>query len=222
VRTAEARDGERGPGALLRDWRVRALLTQEQLAERSGLNARTVRGLESNALRRPRGATLRLLAEALALSEGERATLAAAATGTPPAPRSPASPPDVPRQLPADVATFVGRQAELTELDRLGDARTRSVISAIDGMAGIGKTTLAVHAAHRLVDRYPDGQLYLDLHGFTEGAAPVEPGAALGGVLRALGVPDARIPAQRDDRAALYRSRLVGRRVLVVLDNAAD
>jgi transcriptional regulator with XRE-family HTH domain/tetratricopeptide (TPR) repeat protein len=209
-----------GPGALLREWRVRALLTQEQLAERAGLNARTVRGLESDALRRPRGATLQLLAEALGLTEDERRQLAGATTRTPPAASLP--PADVPRQLPADVATFVGREAELAELDRLGGARARPVISAIDGMAGIGKTTLVVHAAHRLADQYPDGQLFLDLHGFTEGAAPVEPGAALGGALRALGVPDARIPAQPDDRAALYRSRLADRRVLVVLDNAAD
>jgi DNA-binding SARP family transcriptional activator len=126
----------------------------------------------------------------------------------------------VPRQLPASVGGFVGRSGELAVLDRLHEAST-VVISAIDGMAGIGKTALAVHAAHRVADRYPDGQLFIDLHGYTQGMAPVEPAEALDHALRALGVPGPQIPATVDQRAALYRSRLADQRMLIVLDNAA-
>jgi tetratricopeptide (TPR) repeat protein len=89
-------------------------------------------------------------------------------------------------------------------------------------MAGIGKTALALRAAHRLVDRFPDGCLFIDLHGHTGKIAPVDPGQALDRLLHALGVPGDRIPADPEDRAALYRSELVGKRVLVVLDNARN
>ena len=95
------------------------------------------------------------------------------------------------------------------------------VITAIDGMAGVGKTALAVQAAHQMVERYPDGQLFIDLHGYTEGVAPIEPGAALDWLLRSLGVPGERIPADVDQRAGLYRSRLADLRMVIVLDNAA-
>jgi tetratricopeptide (TPR) repeat protein len=96
------------------------------------------------------------------------------------------------------------------------------VIIAIDGMAGIGKTAFAVHAAHRWSTDYPDGQFFLDLRGHTRGVPPVEPGDALHRLLRSLGVAGAHIPDDMDDRAALFRSRLAGRRVLVLLDNAAN
>ncbi|MEZ0074663.1 BTAD domain-containing putative transcriptional regulator [Planotetraspora sp. GP83] len=143
-------------------------------------------------------------------------------------------PPVVPRQLPRDIGSFTGRVAELAYLRALADQadgaerpdRTdRSgapMISAIDGMAGIGKTTLAVHAAHRLADRFADGQLFVDLHGFTQGVSPVDPVDALDQMLRALGVPGEQIPHELDARAALYRTRLAGRRVLILLDNAAE
>ena len=96
------------------------------------------------------------------------------------------------------------------------------VITAIDGMAGIGKTALAVHAAHRLARRYPDGQLFCDLHAHTPGAQPVEPDVALERLLRMLGVPPESIPDGLDQRAARWRAELAGRRVLVVLDNASS
>jgi DNA-binding SARP family transcriptional activator/tetratricopeptide (TPR) repeat protein len=124
-----------------------------------------------------------------------------------------------PRQLPAPPQLFTGRTTELAELSKIHDAST-VVITAIDGMAGVGKTALAVQAAHQMVDRYPDGQLFIDLHGYTEGVAPVEPGAALDWLLRSLGVPGERIPADLDQRAGLYRSRLADLRVLIVADNA--
>jgi DNA-binding SARP family transcriptional activator/tetratricopeptide (TPR) repeat protein len=126
----------------------------------------------------------------------------------------------VPRQLPAPPQLFTGRLTELAILDKIHDASTM-VIAAIDGMAGVGKTALAVQAAHQMVNRYPDGQLFIDLHGYTDGVAPVEPGEALGWMLRALGVSGERIPTDVDQRAGLYRSRLADQRMVIVLDNAA-
>ncbi|WP_162908172.1 tetratricopeptide repeat protein [Allorhizocola rhizosphaerae] len=129
-----------------------------------------------------------------------------------------------PVQLPRDATWFTGRAAELEQVLTLAmDPRAGSavVISAIDGMAGIGKTALAVHAAHRLASRFPDGQLFVDLHGFTAGVAPVQAAEALDRVLRDIGVPGERIPAGVDERAALWRTLLARRRMLIVLDNAA-
>jgi tetratricopeptide (TPR) repeat protein len=130
----------------------------------------------------------------------------------------------VPRQLPADIAGFTGRATELAALAALssGSDPTVPVVSAITGLAGVGKTALAVRAAHRLAARYPDGQLFIDLRGFTTATSRVDPGDALDRLLRLLGVPGQRIPADPDDRAALWRSTLAGRRMLIVLDNSAD
>ena len=126
-----------------------------------------------------------------------------------------------PRQLPADVAEFTGRRAEVARVVERAGNGTAVVITAIDGMAGIGKTALAVHVAHRLAPRFPDGQLFLDLHGFTEGRSPIDPEDALDVLLRAVGVSDERVPPTVEERAGLWRSRLAGRNLLVVLDNAA-
>jgi tetratricopeptide (TPR) repeat protein len=133
-----------------------------------------------------------------------------------------------PRQLPADTALFTGREEEIRHLLDLAERTAAGatpgavVISAIDGMGGVGKTALAVHAAHRLAEHFPDGQFFLDLCGFTQDTAPREPGDALAGMLAALGVPPRQVPEHLDARAALYRERLAGTRTLVVLDNAAD
>lgn len=132
-------------------------------------------------------------------------------------------PPVVPRQLPAGLASFAGRAAELARLDEWLDTRSGTVLLAvIEGPAGVGKTTLAVHWAHRVRDRFPDGQLYLNLRGFHPSGTLVEPGQAIREFLAALGVSPARIPSGLDAQAGLYRSLLADRRVLVVLDNARD
>jgi DNA-binding SARP family transcriptional activator len=140
-------------------------------------------------------------------------------------PNAPASQP-VPAQLPHDLATFTGRRAELDQIlaPLSSDARPNGtvVISAIGGMAGIGKTTLAVHWAHRVTDRYPDGQLYVNLRGFDPSGAVMRPDEAVRGFLDTLGVPPERVPHGLDAQAALYRSLLAGRRFLVLLDNARD
>jgi tetratricopeptide (TPR) repeat protein len=133
--------------------------------------------------------------------------------------------PAVPRQLPMDVAHFTGRDAELAALDALliqapVGRPAAMAIGVIAGTAGVGKTALAVHWAHRVRARFPDGQLFVNLHGYSP-CPPMAPEQALGEFLRALDVPAERIPAGLGERAALYRSLLDGRRVLVVLDNAA-
>jgi DNA-binding SARP family transcriptional activator/tetratricopeptide (TPR) repeat protein len=125
--------------------------------------------------------------------------------------------------LPYDTPDFSGRDAELNRLARSEPRGAEAVtLWAIDGMPGIGKTALAVHAAHRLADRFPDGQLFVDLLAHTPGRQPVGADAALEILLRQLGVPAERIPVSLADRAAMWRAELAGRRVLVVLDNAAD
>jgi DNA-binding SARP family transcriptional activator/tetratricopeptide (TPR) repeat protein len=142
------------------------------------------------------------------------------------APPSPGTQPAVPRQLPAAARHFTGRDGELGILTQLVDATGEPggtvVISAVDGMAGIGKTALAVQAAHRLADQFPDGQLFLDLHGYTQGHPPRSAAEALDFLLLSLGVPPERIPADGERAAALYRQRLAGTRTLIVLDNAAS
>ena len=140
---------------------------------------------------------------------------------------SPAAP--VPAQLPPTVPVFAGRSAQLASLDAIlpsetpgGPAEGAVVISAIAGTAGVGKTALAMHWAHRVRDRFPDGQLYVNLRGFDRCGPAVDPGQALRGFLDAFAVPPERIPVGLDAQVGLYRSLLAGKRVLVVLDNAQD
>jgi DNA-binding SARP family transcriptional activator len=131
-----------------------------------------------------------------------------------------------PRQLPAGVPHFTGRADALETLTSLArqavGARGAVVISAIGGTAGIGKTALAVHWGHQAVGRFPDGQLYVNLRGFGPAGVALEAAAAIRGFLDALGVPPTQIPVGLSAQAALYRSLLAGRRVLIVLDNARD
>jgi DNA-binding SARP family transcriptional activator/tetratricopeptide (TPR) repeat protein len=131
--------------------------------------------------------------------------------------------PRVPQQLPAPPPHFVGRAAELTALTRsLGEASGVMPIAAIAGTAGIGKTALAIHWAHQAASQFPDGQLHADLRGFSPSGTPLTPAAAIRLFLEALGVPPRRIPADLAAQAALYRSLLAGRKMLVVLDNVRD
>jgi DNA-binding SARP family transcriptional activator/tetratricopeptide (TPR) repeat protein len=132
----------------------------------------------------------------------------------------------VPRQLPAAVRHFTGRRAELAELTALLDAAggdgTAVVIAAIDGAPGIGKTALAVDWAHQVATDFPDGQLYVNLQGFDPSGEIVLPGTAIRGFLDAFGIPAERVPPSEMSQAALYRSLLAGKRVLIVADNARD
>jgi DNA-binding SARP family transcriptional activator/tetratricopeptide (TPR) repeat protein len=131
----------------------------------------------------------------------------------------------VPRQLPADVPGFTGRAAYLAELDRLllpDVASDGMPITAVMGAPGVGKTSLAVHWAHRIADRFPDGQLYVNLRGFDPEGLVMDPAEAVRVFLEALGVLPGQLPSSPDAQAAMYRSLLSGRRVLVMLDNARD
>jgi DNA-binding SARP family transcriptional activator/tetratricopeptide (TPR) repeat protein len=154
------------------------------------------------------GAELGQLHEAILRGE-----LPAAAASGPPGP--------VPAQLPAVVAGFTGRAEQLRRLAEPTPAGAALPVTVIAGVGGVGKTALAVSWAHRIGDRFPDGQLFVDLRGFDLGA-PVRPVAALAGFLRALGMPADQVPVEEAEAAAAYRSLLAGRRVLVVLDNATD
>jgi DNA-binding SARP family transcriptional activator/tetratricopeptide (TPR) repeat protein len=130
---------------------------------------------------------------------------------------APPAPPPVPRCLPRDISDFTGREEVLAHLL---EEVSRSTVVAIDGMPGVGKTALAVRLAHRVAQRYPDGQLAIDLHGHSS-HAPIEPAAALDRLLRQLGVAGDRIPDGLDARVELWRTELASRKVLLLLDNAA-
>jgi DNA-binding SARP family transcriptional activator/Flp pilus assembly protein TadD len=150
----------------------------------------------------------------------------AAAGGGDPDPAATTNRP-VPRQLPAPVRHFAGRSGELHKLTALLDHTAEQapgtvVISAIGGTGGVGKTALAVHWAHRVADRFPDGQLYVNLRGFDPSGAPVAPADAIRRFLDALQVPVSKIPSTAEARQDLYRSLVAGRRMLIVLDNARD
>jgi len=126
------------------------------------------------------------------------------------------------RSLPRDVASFTGRERELQQLaDAAVVAGGVVGIHAIGGMAGVGKTAFAVHAAHQLAGRFPGGQVFLHLHGHTPGQTPVDPADALASLLLTIGVPPAQIPAGLEARAALWRDRVAGGPLLLVLDDAA-
>src|SRR5579863_1244146 len=218
-------DRSGGFGGLLRRRRMAAGLTQEELAARTGLSIRAIRDLERGITSRPYRNSIERLADALGLTSGGRAEFVEAArpvneigAGT----REPPPTGPVPRQLPAAATDFTGRSAELatlTELSRPGGVTL--VVSAAGGIAGVGKTALAVYWAHQAAGQFPDGQLYVDLRGYDPGQEML-PTDALAGFLRALGVAGQDIPAEQDDRAARYRGLLAGRRMLVLLDNAGS
>ncbi|WP_328328005.1 tetratricopeptide repeat protein [Kribbella sp. NBC_00382] len=201
-------------GGLLRTHRAAAGLSREALAERAALSVEAIRALENGRRRYPRPSTIEQLAGALGLPAGEQDLLVQAA-------QRPASQ-IVPRQLPPDLADFVGREQALDELvgalTAAPAAAGGAVLVAIAGMGGIGKTSLAVRAAQQTADAFPDGQLYVDLRG--HGGDPVPPLEALGRLLWTLGVRD--VPDELAAASARYRSMLAGRRVLLMLDNAAS
>ncbi|GAA1611254.1 XRE family transcriptional regulator [Kribbella sancticallisti] len=208
--------------ALLRRHRIAAGLTQDELSAGSGVSVQAISTLERGTRRYPQPGTVEALADALHLDPDQRAALASAAsrrgkTGTDkqrPKPTVAASP----RQLPFASGDFTGRVREMDLLTKhLLNAKGVSV-TAITGMGGIGKTTLAVHAAHQIADHFPDGQLYLDLRGFGIGP-PLEPLDALTYLLEDLGETP---PADVATASARFRTALADRRLVLLLDNASD
>jgi transcriptional regulator with XRE-family HTH domain/tetratricopeptide (TPR) repeat protein len=211
--------------ALLRELRSEAGLTQEELAEAAGLSPRSISDLERGVNLTARKDTAVLLAGALHLTGPARAQFEAVARGraAPGWARTGGAGAAALRTLPRDIASFTGRQQELAELVETAAGPGGVVgVHAIGGMAGIGKTTFAVHAAHRLADRFPAGQIFLPLHGHTPGQRPVDPADALASLLLTAGVAAAQIPPGLEARMALWRDRLAGRRLLLVLDDAAS
>jgi tetratricopeptide (TPR) repeat protein/transcriptional regulator with XRE-family HTH domain len=221
-------------GQLVRSSRVAAGLTQEELADRSGLSVRTLGDIERNRIARPYRNSVQRIADALQLTGTTRDEFLDRGRGrTAPPLTGPGQPPDaptrlahlVPRQIPARVPYFAGRAEELSTLTRLlcpPSAADGAPVVVVTGTAGMGKTTLALYGAAAAAADFPDGQLYLNLRGFDPSGDPVPPGEAIRSVLGTFGIPDDRIPASTEARAALYRSVLADRRVLVVLDNARD
>jgi tetratricopeptide (TPR) repeat protein/transcriptional regulator with XRE-family HTH domain len=200
-------------------------LTQEELAEKTGLGVRSIRDLERGRVRVPRSATVRLLAEAFRLEGIDLARFHAAGGWSRPAEEDARRYP-VPAQLPRDVPSFCGREQELRWLDaavdgRTGDAGGPSAAVVVGGPAGVGKSALVVHWAHRVSHRFPDGQMYVDLQGHAgPGKGPLSPADTLVLLLRGLGVPPDRMPESEQERAGLYRTLLSARRLLILVDDA--
>ncbi len=223
-------------GGLLRQLRDQAGLTQDELAEAAEVSQRAISDLERGINATARKDTAVLLAGALGLDGPARELFVAAARGRAPAGEALAaaageagtgSAAAASRTLPHDIAAFTGRQDELGQLmARWAEAAAADgggVVSvhAIGGMAGIGKTTFAVHAAHQLAGSFPDGQFFLPLHAHTPGQRPVDPADALASLLLTAGVPAAQIPPGVDARAARWRGHAAGKKILLVLDDAA-
>jgi tetratricopeptide (TPR) repeat protein/transcriptional regulator with XRE-family HTH domain len=222
-------------GELLRRHRTGLGLTQAALADRAGLSEQAISVLERGTRRRPRVDTIRALTTALGLNAADAAEFMAVAGAKSHQDRAPAADTrrpaafdslPMPWQLPPAIPDFTGRAAQIEAvLSALRDpdgSRSGAVgLIAVTGMGGIGKTALAVRAAHRLVDSYPDGQLYLNLRGYGPGK-PIATSDALGQLLRSLGLDLQLIPEGVEEAAALLRSQLAGRRMLMLLDNATD
>jgi tetratricopeptide (TPR) repeat protein/transcriptional regulator with XRE-family HTH domain len=219
---------------LLRQFRSEVRLTQEELAEAAGLSPRSVSDLERGINRTARKDTAVMLADALSLNGQVRVLFVAAARGRAPASEVLAARLDsaadgaaavVTRSLPRDIGSFTGREPELAQL--LGTLASVTAdgqspgICLIDGMAGVGKTTLAVHAAHRLTGSFPDGQFFLSLHAHTPGQRPVSPADALASLLLTAGVAVPQIPPGMEARAGRWRDHIAGKKILLLLDDAA-
>jgi len=237
-------DDEEHPGSWLRRLREAAGLTQEELADLSGVSERAIGNLERGT-GRPYPRSVRLVAAALGLSSAASDELVVRyrtkgnAGQDRPAGRSQvgasrplaAAPPSgaavsaaAVHQLPAATPYFTGRTAELALLDRwLETAKGKTMaISAISGTAGVGKTTLALHWANSRASHFPDGELYANLHGYDPSGQPANPSEVVRRFLYALGVTARQVPADLEGQTALYRSLLDDKRMLILLDNVRD
>lgn len=220
-------DGAGGFAGRLRARRRSSGLSQQELAERSGLSIRAISKLESGRTRWPYPDSVDRLADALGLRDAERAEFTAAAGRRLGHDTEPARPRAdhlyIPRLLPAPIPAFTRRVGELKTLSRmLGEPGGTTLITAITGTAGAGKTALAVHWAHQAAGEFPDGQLFVNLRGFSPSGTPLAPPDAAQVFLDALGVPAGRLPEAVEAQLGLYRSLLAGKRMLIILDNARN
>ena len=216
-----------GFGDQLRARRRSSALSQQELAERSGLSVRAISNLESGRTRWPYPNSVGRLADALALRDDDRAEFTASAQ------RRLAHEPDsarpreghgyVPRLLPAPVPAFTGRASELKTLSHmLGYPDGTTLVTTVTGAAGVGKTALAVHWAHQAAGEFPDGQLSVNLRGTGPSALPLTSQNAVRLLLGAQGIPARQLPDPAEAQLCLYRSMLAGKRMLIILDNARD
>lgn len=205
---------------LLRQFRTTAGFTQEALADRCGLSSQAIGALENGRRRFPRPTTVAQLADALDLAVDERRQLVETARR----PKVPARSSGAPQQLPPALSDFTGRTEDVEGLLALVRNPQRAapgiVLSAIGGMGGVGKTALAVQVAHLAADAFPDGQLYLNLRGGS--ADPISSVAALDTLLQMLGLTFAAATDNIDATSARYRTALAGRKLLLLLDDAAS
>lgn len=235
----------------LRRLRKLRLLTQQELSRAAKVPLRTISDLERGISQQPHPATVRKLAAGLRLTGAELAGFQSAARATVPnaadqASSSPASamaagaaetrskgktePKGRSRAaglaavqtLPRDIGSFTGRKDQLRELLDKEDPAAAGGIWVVDGMAGVGKTAFALHAAHRLAERFPDGQLFLELRGHIPDQAPADPADALSSLLQTIGIDARQIPQGTQERVRLWRDRLAGKRLILLLDDAAD
>jgi len=209
--------------------REAAGLSQEDLAERSGLAVRTIRNLERGRALRPHVDSVRRVAGVFGLSGAAADELVArsrvgqgagSVSAVDAVTRHDPETPAGRHGLPLDAGALVGRDAELVVLTA-GQTATNAV-RVISGMPGVGKTALAVQAAHLLAPAFPDRQVFIDLHGHTPGRNPVSPAEALAELITATGADAGFLPADLPGRSAMWRDRLTGQRALLVLDNAAS
>lgn len=224
-------------GDFLRFYRLRIPMTQEDLAERTGISVRSISDMERGRVRSPQRRTAELLVDGLGLTgaeaedfaglarAGRRATVTADSSDK--AVQDKVVPADLPKlvvaALPPSLTELTGRDAEQRVLDGVADASassSRLQIAVIHGLPGAGKTALAVDAGHRLAHRFGNGCLFLDLRGMD--LEPLAPERAVHRLLRGFGVDERQLPNDPEDRLALYRSLLHDREVLLVLDNAAN
>ena len=210
-------------GELLRRHRLAADLTQAELAESAALSEQAVSMLERGTRRRPRAETIHSLSVALKLEAADEEELFDAVrsrgpSSTPEPDERPSTP--APWELPPTVADFTAREDELASvMGALAKSAQTSIRVVITGMGGVGKTAVAVHAGHLSAARFPGGQLYVNLRGYDPGTA-LTSAEALGQLLRSLGVRHDAVPSGVDEMASLYRSRIAGRRMLILLDDA--
>jgi tetratricopeptide (TPR) repeat protein/transcriptional regulator with XRE-family HTH domain len=213
---------------LLRQLRTDAKLTQEELADRAAISARSVSDLERAKAQTPHRDTVQALADALGLAGAARANFEAAARGREPAQWTApgthaAGKGTATRTLPRDTAIFTGREPQLEQVGAAAGTMASAAaggIYTIGGMPGVGKTAFAVHAGHQLAGQFPDGQVFLPLHGHTPGHQPVDPSDALASLLQIAGVEVSQIPSGLEERTALWRDRMAGKQVLLLLDDA--
>ncbi len=203
-------------GDLLRTHRVRSALTQEELAAGSGVSVRAISDMERGRAKGPQQRTVAALARVLELEGAELRAL----HDTAKAGRMRHQPSAAPWALPPDVPDLTGRDEELRRLERAAGGGRATEVVVVHGPPGAGKTTLVVHAAYRLAERFPDGCLFVDLRGMD--ARPVPSGEVMHKVLRTLGIAEDRIPSPDEERGALYRAELRSRSTALVLDNATD